>query len=130
MSFWTGADIEDRVALGSLNLDQARQEQGYRAAQRDALLVFLRSCGALADEAAPPAVLEAWLTTLAGGAEEFLLVNLEDLWLECEPQNVPGTWLERPNWQRKARHGLDEIRARPEISLLLRKIGDIRRRIR
>ena len=130
MSFWTGADIEDRIALGSLNQEQARQEQGYRAAQRDALLAFLRSCGALADEAAPAAVLEAWLTTLAGAAEEFLLVNLEDLWLECEPQNVPGTWLERPNWQRKTRHGLDEIRAMPEISLLLGKIGDIRRRIR
>ena len=36
-------------------------------------------------------------------AAEFLLINLEDLWLEPAPQNVPGTWQERPNWQRKAR---------------------------
>jgi 4-alpha-glucanotransferase len=129
MSFWTGADIDDRLALGSLSQEQAAQEHGYRAAQRDALVAFLRSTGRLGDDPAPAAVLKGWLAFLAAGAEEFLLVNLEDLWLEAAPQNVPGTWHERPNWQRKARFSLEAIRAMPEIMELLRTVGDIRRRI-
>ena len=56
-------------------------------------------------------------------------MNLEDLWLETEPQNVPGTWQERPNWQRKARLSLEEIRTNPEFASLLRTIGDKRRPI-
>jgi len=129
MSFWTGADIEDRAALALHSPEQARQEQGYRAAQRDALVGYLRSIGRLGDDASPAAVLAAWLTYLASGAEEILLVNLEDLWLELEPQNVPGTWQERPNWQRKARFSLAEIRAMPKLVEFLRNIGDIRRRM-
>jgi 4-alpha-glucanotransferase len=129
MSFWTGADIDDRVALGLLNQHQAQQEHGCRSAQREALVSFLRSTGALGDEASPAAVLKAWLSRLAGGDENFLLLNLEDLWLEVEPQNVPGTWEERPNWRRKARHSLAEIRAMPELVQLLKTIGDIRRRM-
>jgi 4-alpha-glucanotransferase len=129
MSFWTGADIDDRLALGSLNQEQAQQEHGYRAAQRDALVAFLRCIGRLGEDPAPAAVLTGWLGFLAAGAEEFLLVNLEDLWLETAPQNVPGTWQERPNWQRKARFSLEAIRAMPEIMELLKTISDIRRRI-
>lgn len=129
MSFWTGADIDDRLALGLLDQEQAQQEHGYRSAQRDALVAYLRSMGRLGDDVTPATVLEAWLVFLASGAEEFLLVNLEDLWLETAPQNVPGTWQERPNWQRKARYSLEEICAMPEVFTVLRTIGDIRRRI-
>ncbi len=129
MSFWTGADIDDRLALGLLDQEHAQQEHGYRSAQRDALIAYLRSIGRLGDNVAPAAVLEAWLVFLASGAAEFLLVNLEDLWLETAPQNVPGTWQERPNWQRKARYSLEQIRAMPEVFTVLRTIGDIRSRM-
>ena len=129
MGFWSGADIDDRVALGLLNDEQAQQEHGYRAAQRDALVTYLRSTGLLGDDASPAAVLWAWLAFLAAGAEDFLLVNLEDLWLEPEPQNVPGTWQERPNWQRKTRYTIEQMRAMPALIELLRTIGDIRRRM-
>jgi 4-alpha-glucanotransferase len=129
MSFWTGADIADRMALGLLNQEQAHQDYRYRTAQRDALVAHLRSTGRLGDDAGPAAVLKAWLSFLAGSGAEFLLVNLEDLWLETEPQNVPGTWQERPNWRRKARYSLETVRAIPEVMELLRTISDIRRLI-
>jgi 4-alpha-glucanotransferase len=125
MSFWTGADIDDRLDLGLIRPEQAEQERSYRAAQRAALL---HNFGVAADDAA--AVLRRWLEWLAEGPAEFLLINLEDLWLEILPQNVPGTWEERPNWRRKARFCLEEIRALPEFAGLLRRIGDIRRAIR
>jgi 4-alpha-glucanotransferase len=108
---------------------QGHHEHGYRAAQRHALIGYLRSTGRLEEDASPAAVLAAWLEYLASGGADFLLVNLEDLWLEVEPQNVPGTWHERPNWQRKARFGLAEIRAMPKLVELLRSIGDIRLRM-
>jgi 4-alpha-glucanotransferase len=129
MSFWTGAEIDDRLALGLLTPEQADQEHGYRSAQRDALIAYLRSVGRLGDDAGAAAVLRGWLAFLAAGGEEFLLINLEDLWLETQPQNVPGTWQERPNWQRKARYSLDQIRAMPELVALLKAIRDIRRRM-
>ena len=128
MSFWTGADIDDRLALGLLNDEQARQERQYRSAQRDALTAFLRSTGRLGEDGAAAAVLKGWLSLLAESAE-FLLVNLEDLWLETAPQNVPGTWHERPNWQRKACPSFEQIRAMPGLLDALNTIGDIRARI-
>jgi 4-alpha-glucanotransferase len=131
MGFWTGAEIDDRVSLGLIDAGQAEQEHRYRAAQRNALAAFLHSQGYLSEpKADAKAVLHAWLAFLADGSEEFLLVNLEDLWLEPAPQNVPGTWLERPNWQRKTRYSLQEVRAMTPIVTLLKTISDIRGGIR
>ena len=49
------------------------------------------------------------------------LVNLEDLWLEEEPQNVSRTSDERPYWRRHSAFGLEEIRSNDEVqSELLR----------
>jgi 4-alpha-glucanotransferase len=110
-----------------LNDEQARQERQYRSAQRDALTAFLRSTGRLGEDGAAAAVLKGWLSLLAESAE-FLLVNLEDLWLETAPQNVPGTWHERPNWQRKACPSFEQIRAMPGLLDALKTIGDIRAR--
>ena len=129
MGFWTGADIEDRLELGLLTQAQAEQEQQSRAAQRRALLEFLQNRGFLSENATPDAVLKAWLTFLAQNDAAFLLINLEDLWLEPVPQNTPGTWQERPNWQRKARLSLGAVRQSDSIAQLLQTISDIRRRV-
>ena len=127
MGFWSGGEINDRVALGLIDAAQAQNEHGYRAAQREALAAFLHAQGYLSESTADPsAVLHGWLAFLASQDEGLLLVNLEDLWLEAEPQNVPGTWLERPNWQRKARCSLAELRALAPVLSLLKTISDKR----
>lgn len=127
MGFWTGADIEDRVSLGLTSEAQARDEAQHREAQRRALTDFLRQRGLLAEKTDDPAaVLEAWLYFLAGNDEEFLLINLEDLWLEPSPQNVPGTWEERPNWMRRARLTLEALHESEPTAQVLRRIDDIR----
>jgi 1,4-alpha-glucan branching enzyme len=55
-------------------------------------------------------VLDATLDELGRSDAALVVVDVEDLWLETEPQNVPGTASdERPNWTRRARHGLDEL---------------------
>ena len=126
MGFWQGDDIDDHVALGLASADQADQERRYRRAQKDALIAYLRAHGHMGDDFSPSAVLAGWLGFLAGQSGEFLLINLEDLWLEATPQNVPGTWMERPNWQRKARYSLAGIRDRATFSELLKTVSDIR----
>ena len=127
MGFWLANDIADRVALGTLEAAQAEDERNHRAAQRDALIAFLRARDLLNDDTSAGAVLKGWLNYLAAQPGEFLQINLEDLWLEAAPQNVPGTWLERPNWQRRARFSLEELRHRPTISDFLRTLSDIRK---
>ena len=56
-----------------------------------------------------------------------MIVNLEDLWLEPHPQNVPGTGpREYPNWRRKAGHSLETLTKLPEVVEALRRIARAR----
>ena len=53
------------------------------------------------------------------GAHEFMartpsalaLVQVDDLWAETEPLNVPGTDRERPNWRRRQRGMIEDLPA-------------------
>ena len=56
------------------------------------------------------------------------MVNLEDLWYEKQPQNVPGTCEERPNWKRKSRYSLNQITGMPEVGKMLETLDNARRR--
>jgi 4-alpha-glucanotransferase len=68
----------------------------------------------------PPAtILKACLKWLRASPAELILVNLEDLWEEKSPQNVPGTSTERPNWRRKARFTIEELITNPELHDIL-----------
>jgi 4-alpha-glucanotransferase len=52
-----------------------------------------------------------------------VLANVEDLWLETEPQNVPGTTGdERPNFRRRIAWSLEDIEASTEARDLLRRL--------
>jgi 4-alpha-glucanotransferase len=127
--FWQGKDVEDRLALGLLSPAEAQIAQLDRASIREALITFLRSRGWLAGESPDPAaILRAWLSQLASGDAYLLLLNLEDLWLEPLPQNVPGTWEERPNWKRKAQFSLAELRKMNSVAVILKAIDEIRSR--
>lgn len=98
-------------------------------ARRLALCRFLRRGGWLAAPAGQTrAVLEACLEFLAAGPARLLLVNLEDLWLETEPQNIPGTTGEYPNWRRKAGKDLETFSRLPGVGKTLRKIDRLRKR--
>ena len=61
----------------------------------------------------------ALLKGLAEAPSAISLVTLEDLWLEVQSQNVPGTSGERVNWKRKAKYSLEEIFASPEFKEIL-----------
>jgi len=130
-AFWEGLDISDRQELGLLDVAQSQQEQENRRWLRDSLVTFLKKQDWLPDDANNSApILQAWLAHLANGPAEFLLVSLEDLWLETAPQNTPGTWKERPNWRRKTRHPFEQYAADPQVLEILRVVDQLRRQRR
>ncbi len=127
-SFWEGRDIEDRLALGLLDEKGSREERSIRFQVKEALAAFLRRQGWLKRSGSgTEEVLAACLSFLAGSRAGVVIVNLEDLYLETNPQNVPGTSKERPNWLRKARHGLEEIREMPQVIRILREVDRLRK---
>ncbi|MFN2590452.1 MAG: 4-alpha-glucanotransferase [Actinomycetota bacterium] len=71
--------------------------------------------------------MEGVLRYLASSEARIVVVNLEDLWLDPRPQNVPGT-REHPNWRRRARHGLEGFRDRQEVTTTLSDVDSARKR--
>ena len=63
------------------------------------------------------------LRFLGRSKARLVLVNVEDLWGETEPQNVPGT-VGDANWTRKARHELGRWRPGAELRRALRRRRD------
>jgi 4-alpha-glucanotransferase len=127
-AFWLGRDIPDRVDLGLLDAPAAAEAERVRSAQLRALVAYLRRLGLLgADEDDPAAVLRACWTHLAGSEAHVVLLNVEDFWLETEPQNTPNTSEERPNWRRKLRHGVEELDRIPGLIESLEAVADLRR---
>ena len=81
-------------------------------ALRHAVTRYLQQRGRLSetDEPGSGEVLRACLDDMASVDAETVLVTLEDLWGELEPQNVPGTSGEdAANWRRRARYSLEQM---------------------
>jgi 4-alpha-glucanotransferase len=107
---WRGEDLADRIRLGLLPRAELKRAKEHRERLKAALVRFLKAQGFLTSrKSGAREVLRALLAWLRASESELVLVNLEDLWLEARPQNVPGTSTERPNWRRKARLTLDRI---------------------
>jgi 4-alpha-glucanotransferase len=92
-AWWRGNDIDDRVRQRLLDEAGAQRERESRERMR-------RAVGR--NE------LESLLAFLAESDAEIVLINLEDLWRELEPQNVPG--VPERSWRHKFRMGLEDAR--------------------
>ncbi|HEX6134936.1 MAG TPA: 4-alpha-glucanotransferase [Longimicrobiales bacterium] len=121
--FWRGSEIDDQLDLGLIDETELRTALERRRALRHRLS---RSVGA-GGEIDAGIVRQRLTERLAGSAARYVLVTLEDLWLEDRPQNVPGTSHERPNWQRRARRSLEEITGDAQVRRMLRAIAERRR---
>ncbi|MFC2021723.1 4-alpha-glucanotransferase [Chloroflexota bacterium] len=127
--FWQGLDIEERRKLGLLDRAGAGKERNRLLTMKKALVNFLRDEGWLnGSEDDIPAVLKACLSFLSASRARIVLVNLEDLWLETQPQNVPSTGKEYPNWRRKAEYTLEQFCQLPQITDTLQIVNELRKR--
>jgi 4-alpha-glucanotransferase len=112
-AWWEGKDIDDRVEQGLLDEVGAHRERDAREQMR-------RATGAHDAKSA----LESLLMFLAESEAEIVLVNLEDLWGEIEPQNVPG--VPERSWRHKFRMGLEAAMADGSIRRVLTNVNDRR----
>jgi 4-alpha-glucanotransferase len=121
-----GRDLDDRAQRGLSNGGTIARERAVRRQVRRALADFFRArrqARGVVDEGALVADALMWL---AESPAALVLVNMEDLWDETEPQNLPGTGTEHPNWRRKARRSLEQLQDDPRVHGLLRAIGACR----
>jgi 4-alpha-glucanotransferase len=127
--FWSGADIDDRVDLGLVERAEAERLKAERRNLTRSLtgrfveegLLRTRRAIAPAQDAA-----DAAHRHLAASRARMVVVNLEDVWGETEPQNRPGTSLERPNWRRRAARTFESFRSDPAIRGRLEEVSRLR----
>jgi len=118
-SFWNGRDIDLLSELGFTAEDGTRAEHESRRARIERTVGALREHGYIdREDPSERDVLRALLQYFAATDASLLVVNLEDLWLEPDPQNVPGTVDEYPNWKRKASRSLEEFTGDGSIASL------------
>lgn len=127
-AYWTGLDLEDRRALGLIKTRDMPREYGLRKSVRRNFTKLLRRRGVLGNTATSAGeVLRSALAHLAASPARWLLLNLEDLWLETLPQIVPGTFTELINWRRKTRFAREQFQRDPAIVEQLRLVRRLRR---
>ena len=115
-SFVDGKDIDDRLSLKFLDRKMAHKERKTRERLRKSLRKFLKSKN----------VFQGCIEFLGRSEASVVLVNLEDLWNETQPQNVPATTKERPNWRRRLRYSIEQMRNSRHIQNVLGSLGENR----
>lgn len=122
--FWTSRDIEARHAAKLVDENGYRAQLANRQLEKQRLLDVLHQehllPGNYTRNAAEPPELDGILHNAAVGflaqtPSALLLLNQEDLTKETEQQNLPGSTSQYPNWRRKMRFAVDELR-QPGIS--------------
>lgn len=127
-AFLSGEDIARQERLRLIGRRLAADERKRRLQLQTALVEFL-SGGRRFVMGLPPAalVLQTLLKILARSPAQTVLVNLEDLWGETRPQNMPGTRREYPNWRRRAVHTLEGMGRVPHLLATLEEIRRLRK---
>lgn len=118
--FWLGRDIEARRRAGLAADHDVHQQMERRLREKQSMLDVLHAEHLLPDSYGRNAAQipevdgllhNAIVAFLARTPSMLLLLNQEDLTKETEQQNLPGSTSEYPNWQRKMRAHLKDLRA-------------------
>jgi len=132
-SYWEARDIELRHRL---NLFPSAEVEGDIVRERDhdreSLLIALREQGI--NPAHPSAPLEPYTEEfghalhlyLARSSSALVALQIDDLLGMTDPVNVPGTFSEYPNWQRKVSASIEEMAARGDLAQRLAEINHAR----
>jgi len=127
-AFWRGEDLDWRLEAGILDEERALEMHREREVLKASLVRFLEEEGLLAEgRTAEEEVACACLAWLGAGPAEVVQVNLEDLWGERRPQNIPGTGPERANWMGKSVYPIEQMRDNPAIVEALQILDRLRR---
>jgi 4-alpha-glucanotransferase len=100
-----GDDIEDRVRLGQLPPEEEAEAQPDQVSS----------------------ALEPALRLLGISPARFVVVSVDDLLGVREPQNVPGTTTERPNWRRRSPLAIESLKSDDSVREILLALDAARR---
>ena len=106
MGFMNKADLDVREAL---NLYPSTEDQASAREERGADREGLLSLWGVANETDPDAIVRGAHAFLGRSRAAVTMLSLEDLILQEEQMNLPGTVDEHPNWQRRYAMTLEEI---------------------
>jgi 4-alpha-glucanotransferase len=130
--FWLSADIEARRAAGLIDAESLRHQTDVRRQEKQKMLDVLFRLGLLRDDlprqadAYPeltPDLHHAIVGFLARTPSLLLAINQEDVTKEVHQQNLPGSTWQYPNWGRKMRYTVEELRG-PEAAGYTRMFAD------
>jgi 4-alpha-glucanotransferase len=99
MAGWlTGSDLQTRLDVGHLSEEHYEDAANDREEERNGLLELW---GLDRRESDPDRVVRAAHRFLASTSAGIAMMSLEDLLLQEEMMNLPGTMQEHPNWRRR-----------------------------
>jgi 4-alpha-glucanotransferase len=104
-AFIEGRDVSARLKLGFITAKEAVAEKKERRRVRKAL-----------EKAFGENVFAGCMKFLEKSSASIVLRNLEDLWGETRPQNIPSTTTEHANWRRRLRYSIERLQ-RLKISI-------------
>jgi 4-alpha-glucanotransferase len=112
-AYMEGKDIDELARLGLMTPAEAAEHQQQR---RKSLSHWQHGKRAL----------QAALKGLAASPARRVIINIEDLWRETLPQNIPGTCSEYANWRRRLPFAANEWRRQKGMREALRTLNRYR----
>ncbi|WP_297894757.1 4-alpha-glucanotransferase [Shewanella sp.] len=131
VAWWCGSDLHLRRQLALLASDgQLDEALAAREHEKQQLVSLLIQQKLLPDSAAQDVaindLLTAWMTLGASGCSALYSVQWCDLLGDRHAVNIPGTWLEYPNWQRRLPLSVMQAKTQGEIRQRLHNIASAR----
>ena len=135
VSWWNGTDLTLRDGLGMLeqgvSLEQVNDGRLY---EKQCLVNLLSEYQLLPEswhgkplhDPIDTELVSAILLFASRSASQIFVLQLEDLMMMDAPVNVPGTYKEYPNWQRKLVMNLEDFVEESNIGSLLQAINSQR----
>lgn len=120
-AWWAAEDLALKDSLGLYGSpEETASQQERRARERENIVMAFAQAG-LFDET--PRVAELSAELFAQTAHRFLgmtrsmllATQLDDITRDVAPVNIPGTSTEHPNWRRKYRMSLEQLRQDPQV---------------
>ena len=135
-SWWNGTDLKLRDGLGLLEKGTTLEQviEGRRF-EKQCLFDLLHEYqvlpeswyGADVGREIDSDLIGAILLLASKSRSQIFVLQLEDLMMMDAPVNVPGTFREYPNWQRKLSRTIESLFADPQVDGLLDKINNERK---
>ena len=131
-AWWSGDDLRLRRQLNLIETDDKLQQLLAQRQQEKIQLVdlLIREHAfelplptSSVDELEFDSVLLAWISVAAKGNAQLFSVQLSDLVADKHGVNIPGTWKEFPNWQRRLPLSIKQMSQSPKVQQRLEAIA-------